>query len=106
MRIYDEGMQQERTALAWDRTGLAMIVGGALFLRAGDPPYHELRHLPGIAMIALGALLLVLSFQHYESRDARLRRGGTATHPGIVRIVGVATVLFTLASAGLVVFGG
>lgn len=105
-RIYDEGMQQERTALAWDRTALAMIVGGALFLRAGQPPYHELRHLPGIVMIALGAVLLVASFTHYERRDARLREGGRATHPGLVRLVGVAAVLFSLASAGLVVFGG
>lgn len=105
-RIYDEGMQQERTALAWDRTGLAMIVGGALFLRAGAPPYHELRHLPGMVMIGLGAILLVLSYEHYERRDSRLRRGGPATHPGLVRVVGVAAVLFSVASAGLILFGG
>lgn len=103
--IYDRGMQQERTALAWDRTALAMIVGGALFVRAGQPPYHAPRHLPGILMIVLGAVVLVLSFERYERRDVRLRGGGPVLQPLLVRVVGVAVVLFSAASMGLVLFG-
>lgn len=104
--IYDSGMQHERTALAWDRTALAMIVGGALFMRAGNPPYHHPRHLPGIVMIGLGTLVLVLAFRRYESRNAQLRAGRPVAQPGLVRVVGTATVAFCVAALGLVVFGG
>lgn len=98
-------MQQERTALAWDRTALAMIVGGALFVRAGQPPYHAPRHLPGILMVVLGAVVLVLSFERYERRDVRLRGGGPVLQPVLVRVVGIAAVLFSAASVGLILFG-
>jgi uncharacterized membrane protein YidH (DUF202 family) len=100
--LYDLGMQQERTALAWDRTALAMIVGGALFVRTGDLRLLDLRHLPGTAMLVLGAFVLGRSYRQYERRDVRVRRGGPALQPRMAVVVGVAAVVFSLASAVLV----
>ena len=33
----DPGLQRERTAMAWTRTGLAVLVNALIVLRAGGP---------------------------------------------------------------------
>lgn len=48
----DPGVQAERTALAWNRTGLALAVNAALTLRAG-----VVNHAPALLLLG-GALLL------------------------------------------------
>lgn len=99
----DPGLQHERTALAWDRTGLSLMVVGALMLRAGQPPYDDLRHLPGWLTIAFGAVLLAWAARGYAVREASLRRGGPIVHRRLVPVVGWAAVAVSVASVAIVV---
>jgi uncharacterized membrane protein YidH (DUF202 family) len=105
-KVFDRSLQQERTALAWDRTGVAMIVAGALFVRAGTPPYHELRHAPGLIAMVFGAVLILLAYRRYDWLHARLHAGEAVVSPLLLIGTGVVTVLFALAALILVVFGG
>ena len=105
-RVFSRELQQERTALAWDRTAVAMIVGGALFVRAGQPPYHEVRHAPGLVAIVFGATLIVLASRRYDAMRRRLDAGHAATSPRLVLATGLFTVAFAVAALGLVIVGG
>jgi uncharacterized membrane protein YidH (DUF202 family) len=97
------GLQHERTALAWDRTGLAFLVFGALLLRACDPPWHPLRHLPGALAMGAGVGLIVWAARRYRTQ---MGAGRTAPAPAAVRLVGVLTVVCSLGALLLVVAGG
>jgi uncharacterized membrane protein YidH (DUF202 family) len=89
--VTDEGLQQERTALAWNRTALAMIIAGALYLRVGGPP---LLLVPGVLMIAFGGLLLVTAGGRYR----RLRQTGFDANRRLYLLVAGSTLLFSIAS--------
>lgn len=102
-QVFDRGLQQERTALAWDRTGLAMIVAGALFVRAGEGPYGDLRHLPGYAAVATGVWLLWQASRTYEQRHGILRREESVTEPSWVRVVALIAVVLSLSSLVLLI---
>jgi uncharacterized membrane protein YidH (DUF202 family) len=105
-KVFDRALQQERTALAWDRTGVAMMVAGALFVRAGTPPYHELRHAPGMVAIVFGAILLLLAYRRYDWLHARLHAGEPVTSPQLLVATGVFTVVFAACALYVVIFGG
>jgi putative membrane protein len=93
------GLQPERTALAWDRTGVAFLVVGALLVRASGPPYPSPRIVPGLVSLLLGASLVVAS--------ARWRGPERmAARPRLVRLVGSAAVLVSVAALWLVLVRG
>jgi uncharacterized membrane protein YidH (DUF202 family) len=100
-RVLDEGLQHERTALAWDRTALAVLVVGALVLRSGGPPYDDLRHAPGYLGVAAGAALLWAGGRRYRRRERELRLGGPGLRSRLVVRTGV--LVIALAVAALVV---
>ncbi len=94
-----EGLQAERTAMAWQRTALGLGGVSALLLHHadGDP----VASIPGVAglLAALGVLLLV------EARYLRRDHGELETSPmgvGHVRAVAALTVLLSLAAAVVV----
>lgn len=98
--VYDRGLQQERTALAWDRTSLTLAVAGALFIRAGEPPYGDPRHVPGFVAILAGMLALRHSYRLYSRRHAQLREERSVVAPRAV--LGLAVVAVGLGLASLV----
>ena len=104
-RLYDVGGQQERTALAWDRTGVSLMVVGALYLRGGRPPYHHVRHWPGLAVLVLGAALIVAAYRRYEGQHGALREGRPVLSGELVILTGVATAVFSAAALWLVLVG-
>ena len=68
----DPGLQPERTALAWSRTALAVLVNALLLLRAGMVGEHRVR--VGIGGVLLLAAGLVQGFAALRRR--RLQSNG------------------------------
>ncbi len=63
----------ERTFLAWNRTALALIAAGlaaAQFLKFN---LHGLRLIIAVPLIALGALLALASYSHWEDSERAMR---------------------------------
>lgn len=74
--LFDVGAQAERTALAWQRTGIGLMAAGALVVRwtvtERFPPW------PGASLVAFGAFAsLVLARQRYRRVLQRVRAGET-----------------------------
>lgn len=97
------GLQRERTALAWERTGAGFVGVSLLFLRAtrGLPWFWQL---PSIVVMAFGAILIATGYRRYT-------RGSPDPEPGwfagtrLVRGVGVVTVAFSLAAIAVILRG-
>jgi putative membrane protein len=65
----------ERTFLAWNRTALALIATGVAATQL--LPQFELtfgRRLLGIPLIALGAVIALTSFTHWQANERAMRR--------------------------------
>ena len=67
----------ERTFLAWSRTALALVVAGLGIVQL-LPPFPRVpagRHLIGVPLIALGAVVAVASYAEWVRNQRALRRG-------------------------------
>jgi putative membrane protein len=67
----------ERTFLAWSRTALALVVAGLGIVQL-LPPFPRVpvgRHLLGVPLIALGAVLAVSAYAEWVRNQHALRRG-------------------------------
>jgi putative membrane protein len=67
----------ERTFLAWSRTALALVVAGLGIVQL-LPPFPGVpvgRHLLGVPLIALGAVLSVVAYGEWVRNQHALRRG-------------------------------
>src|SRR5215813_4724340 len=67
----------ERTFLAWSRTALALVVAGLGIVQL-LPPFPGVpvgRHLIGLPLIALGAVLAVAAYVEWVRNQHALRRG-------------------------------
>jgi putative membrane protein len=67
----------ERTFLAWSRTALALVVAGLGIVQL-LPPFPGVpvgRHLLGVPLIVLGAVLAVAAYTEWVKNQRALRRG-------------------------------
>jgi putative membrane protein len=67
----------ERTFLAWSRTALALVVAGLGIVQL-LPPFPGVpagRHLLGVPLIVLGAVLAVTAYAEWVRNQRALRRG-------------------------------
>jgi putative membrane protein len=67
----------ERTFLAWSRTGLALIVAGLGVVQL-LPPFPGVpwgRHLIGVPLIVLGAIVAMAGYVEWVRNQRALRRG-------------------------------
>jgi putative membrane protein len=92
-------LANERTFLAWNRTGLALVGGG---LAAGqlldfDSLIAELA--VSLPPIALGAALALLSYRRWQANDRALRLGEPLPAANASRILpwGIATLAVVIA---------
>ncbi len=92
------GLQHERTALAWERTAISMMVAGVLLARYAAEDAHWVIAFVGLAHTGIGAGILVWADLRYENFDDP-SNGTDVVHPAAARLLGIATI--TLTGAGL-----
>jgi putative membrane protein len=111
-RLYDVGLQPERTALAWRRTGLALTVAGFAALRALPEAFGPWALVPATLGLLASLTVVVLAHRRYRVTHETLTRGDTggddarrATLPSGLLPVLVATLVTCggLAALALVV---
>jgi putative membrane protein len=93
----------ERTFLAWSRTALALVVAGLAIVQL-LPPFPGVpvgRHLLGLPLIALGAVLAVVAYTEWVRNQRALRRGEPMPRSVLPWIL-AATVTGTAVIAGVV----
>lgn len=93
----------ERTFLAWARTGLALIGGGLLasqVLRFGLGGAHLLVAIPAIV---LGGLIGIASYWRWEVNERSLRLGQPLGYSPLIRLLALGVAALALISGVLVV---
>jgi putative membrane protein len=102
---YRFSLANERTFLAWIRTGLALIAGGLACAQFLPPlPIRYLREVIAVALLVLGAIVALRAVDHW-ARTERAMRTGTelpaSRFPAVLAIV-VALGAFSLVIAVLI----
>jgi len=99
---YRYSLANERTYLAWVRTGLALIAGGiALRVFTAD---NWLLTATAIGATLLGGLLAVTSFLHWRRVQESMRRGEPLpTQRGPLLLTGGVVVLAALVTIGVLI---
>ncbi|HUA44071.1 MAG TPA: DUF202 domain-containing protein [Solirubrobacteraceae bacterium] len=96
-------LANERTFLAWARTGLALIGGGlvaAQVLRFGLGGAHLLVAIPAIL---LGGLIAIASYLQWQVNERAMRLGRPLTYSPLVRLLALGIAVLALISIVLVV---
>jgi putative membrane protein len=96
-------LANERTFLAWNRTGLALVGGG---LAAGqlldfDSALAELA--VSLPPIALGAALALMSYRRWAANDRALRRGEPLPAADASRVLPLGILILALVIAVVVI---
>jgi putative membrane protein len=91
--VFDEGLQHERTALAWERTAVATMVAGVVLSRFAAIHEYWVFAALGLLQTAFGGGLLVWAAAHYDDLHGTLRAGDDVVYPRATAIVGMATVV-------------
>jgi uncharacterized membrane protein YidH (DUF202 family) len=94
-RVVDEGLQGERTSLAWERTALAVAANAALLARAGGEGVPAARVIAFVVLGLAGAGFAVAR-SRYVRRDAALRGEGRTPGHHLLLTVGLLAVTLSL----------
>jgi len=100
---YRYSLANERTFLAWIRTGLA-LVGGGLAVAGFLPPLRvpHLREAVAVALMVLGGVVAIRAVDHWARCERAMRLGQplpASRFPGVLAVlVGLGAVLLALAS--------
>jgi putative membrane protein len=91
----------ERTFLAWSRTALALVVAGLGIVQL-LPPFPRVpvgRHLIGLPLIALGAVLAVTAYAEWVRSQRAMRRGDPLPRSVLPWIVAATITLIAVIAA-------
>jgi hypothetical protein len=96
-RVWDAGLQPERTALSWRRTGLALLGGSLLLARALAEVSLSVGLTVGAAGVVAAIAILISVERRYRSHHRRLTSGAGERVPlaggGLPLIAATTTVL-------------
>lgn len=93
----------ERTFLAWARTGIALVGGGlaaAQALRFGLAGAHLLVSIPAIV---LGGIISIVSYKRWEHNERAMRLGRPLGYSPVARVLATGLGVLAMISATLVV---
>ncbi|HUW02808.1 MAG TPA: DUF202 domain-containing protein [Acidimicrobiales bacterium] len=93
--VADPGLQQERTALAWERTAISSMAAGILLARFAAANAHPTLSAVGVIQSIIGAVVLVWAGLHYDDLHLPIRSGRSVVHPSAARLLGLSTVVFS-----------
>ncbi|MGO4535234.1 DUF202 domain-containing protein [Leifsonia sp. 2MCAF36] len=96
--VFDQGLQPERTALAWRRTGLALLGGSLVAARILPETLGAWAAIPGLIGVAAAASLLYAIHRRYRQQHQRLTAEGDRSPIAGGRLV-AAMAGFLLAAA-------
>jgi hypothetical protein len=108
-KLFDPGLQPERTGLAWQRTCLSFLVGSLIAMKVLPPIYGPWAVLPGLAGALEAGFFLLMTRRRYVRVSLQLTAGrddGSVTIAdgrliGLLTLTtflaGVVTLAFTLA---------
>lgn len=108
-RPFDVGLQPERTALAWRRTALALVVGAVVGTRVLPALLGPWALIPAGLGIVLAVALLVLSHHRYRRQHELLTAAGSARtvlSDGTLPALVASTVVLAGIACGAVVLLG
>jgi putative membrane protein len=88
---YRFSLANERTFLAWIRTGLALIAGGLACAQFLPPlPIEHLREVIAIALLVLGGVVALRAVDHWARTERAMRMGTdlpASRFPAVLAIV-------------------
>jgi putative membrane protein len=96
----------ERTFLAWNRTALALVATGVAATQL-LPEFHVSggRRILGLPLIALGALVAVTSFRHWQANQRAMRRHEPLPRSTMPLVLSIGIGVVAIISVVLAVFG-
>lgn len=100
--VFDPSLQHERTALAWERTSVALMLAAGLFFNYAEAAAVTWAQILGLLCLATGAAILLWSGQRYESLHGALRAGTNITHPAMLKTVALLSMVLTAGAIALV----
>lgn len=100
-RVFDEGLQAERTSLSWERTALTLAANAALLTHVGTEEGAGWVRILGFVFMGLVALVFLFSRSRYVRRDAAMR--GREPYPRHQLMLGVGIGAMVSSAAILVV---
>jgi putative membrane protein len=96
-------LANERTLLAWLRTGLALVAGGvAVATYAPDLGAHWGSAVAALALVLLGLGTALAGYERWRTNDAAIRADRPLPVPRLVPAVTLGLVLIVLLVAALV----
>jgi inner membrane protein YidH len=88
---YRFSLANERTFLAWIRTGLALVAGGLACAQFLPPlPIRHLREVIAVALLILGAVVALRAVDHWARTERAMRTGSelpASRFPAVLAIV-------------------
>lgn len=95
-QTFDDGAQNERTALAWTRTALALLVGVVLATRLAAEPLGVVAVVFGVVVAPIPVAILALARRRYRRSHEALHAERALPDGKLPALVAVVALLLAL----------